>query len=63
MLYTALQVPLVLVFPQTQWLREQVAEAIIDLLFVVDVLVSFRTTYNDRGHRVLDGRKVRRVGA
>ena len=51
-IYSTAYTPLVIVFRQARWSHHQAADAILDVLFSLDMLIRFRTSFRDHGYDV-----------
>ena len=51
-LYSVIYLPLDLALPQTRWKGHSIFDIFLDVLFVFDVVIRFRTTFRDRGYEV-----------
>ena len=58
--YTAVFLPIVLVFPAAQWRGALAFDAVLDSVFFCDVLIKLRTSFTERGQPVFEPDRVRR---
>ena len=57
-IYTAVYVPLSLVFEEANWPGSGLFDAVLDLVFLADVIIKLRTSHTVRGRVITDPRKV-----
>ena len=60
-LYTAIFIPMQLVFPDDIGFEgEEVFGILLDILFMIDILIKFRTSYPDHGYNITNIRKIQK---
>jgi len=58
-LYTAIYLPLSLVFPEVLWPGSEAFDNLLDALYFVDIFVKLRTSFTERGIVVIDVPRIR----
>ena len=51
-IYSTAYTPFIIVFHQARWAYHERTDAILDAIFIIDMLVRFRTAYRDHGYDV-----------
>ena len=53
-LYTAIYLPMSLVFEGVRWNGDEIVDQVLDWIFILDIFIKFRTSYRDRGYEITD---------